>query len=374
MSGLKLSERWRERLSELEVPCVAVFLLTCHWFGELAYHGLRHVPVGTLAVSFGLMLLFGTTYWLSIVNRFHPTRSFREFAGASWNLRTPQAVVAATFVTFVLALFTGNDMLASWLALNTNDPVAFDWHRAWPLALLVIVVAWIARRERLAAPIDRNRARGAPQAGPVKKSPNLVWFLSDPPAKLSNVRDVKSAFQFAGIEITFVDLDADLAGFARGAAMPYPHAIRWNWEQFLRAIAYHRGVLSRIYLITSDVSIIHLPFLQQVLRGYKETQSIELRYVGVGGTTRIPNPLPADWRESGIDFEDFEVMFHAVEEAVKDAGGVKNVVVDITGGQKPSTAAAVMFTVDRAMQAQYVQTGRDKKVIGYDLVYPPVPR
>jgi succinyl-CoA synthetase beta subunit len=74
----------------------------------------------------------------------------------------------------------------------------------------------------------------------------------------------------------------------------------------------------------------------------------------------------------GLDFEDLEAALSTIKIAV-DHAGEEEAIIDITGGQKPNTAAAVLFTVKRKTRAQYVQTNIPKGVVSYDIVTEPVP-
>ena len=44
------------------------------------------------------------------------------------------------------------------------------------------------------------------------------------------------------------------------------------------------------------------------------------------------------------------------------------IMVDFTGGQKPSSVVAAAVTFNRRVKAQYVQTNRPWNVVSYDLI------
>ena len=76
------------------------------------------------------------------------------------------------------------------------------------------------------------------------------------------------------------------------------------------------------------------------------------------------------WEEP-VDFENFEAVHEALEsihnKLVEELVEEVELCVDITGGQKPTSAAAGLFTVNKDVVIQYVQTNRPKKPQMYDV-------
>jgi len=164
----------------------------------------------------------------------------------------------------------------------------------------------------------------------------------------------------------------------------------FSWEMLLRGIyPHHRaGTLNRVYLIGStpggDTSGQRLqdrgtrpmlPLCQALLQAY------------LPGVTIIP------WRASPQELKaldeftmsskmglpphecDFEMIQHVSREldALIDhdrrlhATEESSICIDITGGQKPSSAAAVLVSLNRRVSIQYVQTGGPKEAHSYDI-------
>ena len=77
--------------------------------------------------------------------------------------------------------------------------------------------------------------------------------------------------------------------------------------------------------------------------------------------------------EHALDFEDIDNVYHALDEIInrvtKDKGVFtdKDIIVDFTGGQKPTSVALALYTLQRNIVCQYVQTGGDKEVLQYDM-------
>ena len=78
-----------------------------------------------------------------------------------------------------------------------------------------------------------------------------------------------------------------------------------------------------------------------------------------------------------LDFEDVDEVYHALDELVGRIidGGYKerDIIVDLTGGQKPTSVALALYTLHRDIVCQYVQTGGDKDVLQYNMaLHPPI--
>lgn len=127
-----------------------------------------------------------------------------------------------------------------------------------------------------------------------------------------------------------------------------------TWEMPFRAIEYHASSLDRIVLFTSSggkcSSAESGLFIQLVAALYPDVSVME----------------------QIVDFEDLEVVFKAVEKLYADAAASglrdQDVLVDITGGQKPNSIAAAIATLAVGRQFQYISTG-DKVVRSYDVGY-----
>lgn len=130
-----------------------------------------------------------------------------------------------------------------------------------------------------------------------------------------------------------------------------------TWEMPVLAIKHHSSELKYLYVITSsgpDGSSQLMPTFKKVVNYlFPPVEVIELI-------------------KGGIDFEDIKKVFEAIEKfysEVKEKGiNKKEVIVDITGGQKTNSIAASIATLTLGRQFQYVST-RDKRVLSYDVGY-----
>jgi hypothetical protein len=148
---------------------------------------------------------------------------------------------------------------------------------------------------------------------------------------------------------------------------------QWSWEMVLRGIAPHLSPLRRIYLVGSKDSqgesgVVPGTFAQrEMLRRFLAP------YLVAAGKAAMPSgaaSMIVPWEEP-VDFENFEAVHEALEsihnKLVEELVEEVELCVDITGGQKPTSAAAGLFTVNKDVVIQYVQTNRPKKPQMYDV-------
>jgi hypothetical protein len=173
--------------------------------------------------------------------------------------------------------------------------------------------------------------------------------------------------------LTFKDLGRDIAVLEAGAERCHP----WNGEQLLRALEHHAqaqngGPLRSLYVAASKDSKELLDFIAELVHGYGQLEHVKIYYVeGASEPVEIVRRADEFARVSGLNFESLEAALLTIEKAVEHAGD--DIIVDITGGQKPNTAAAMLFTVDRKIRVQYVQTKDPKGIVTYDIAISPTP-
>lgn len=130
-----------------------------------------------------------------------------------------------------------------------------------------------------------------------------------------------------------------------------------TWYMPLKAIDFHVLQVEYLYLLTSsgehgtqrDVSL----FIEIINRLYPAIATIKLL------------------RNNGLDFDNVEAVFDAVEELYHDAAKKEykenEVLVDITGGKKTNSIAASFAVLARGRKFQYISY--DKLVTSYDVEY-----
>jgi hypothetical protein len=129
----------------------------------------------------------------------------------------------------------------------------------------------------------------------------------------------------------------------------------WNWQQILRALERHRGRLKRVRLIGStDGSFDQLESCAELVRRYAPGVVVE------------PFTRP-------VDFENFRDLVTVIREVIREEATAKieprDMVVDVTGGQKPASAAAAAVTLKSRVRFGYVQTNPRYDVKCYDAVF-----
>lgn len=158
-------------------------------------------------------------------------------------------------------------------------------------------------------------------------------------------RDSESVFTLAGD-----DLAADIGGIAG----------RWNWQQILRGIEPHVRRVERVHLLGSpgdDGSFAWLPRCKEMLGLYLRPE-VEVRIYPIA-----------------VDFESVDDVIQVVRSLVDAETGrngvsERDVIVDITGGQKTTSAAAAVVTLNSRVTFQYVSAeSPTPRVRAYDLVY-----
>lgn len=210
-------------------------------------------------------------------------------------------------------------------------------------------------------------------APPGRPLPQIVLFLSSLQTDRGGITGgVPDALPLSS------DLIADLAEMVRRKP-----GVRWAWEMPLRGLAHHRFALEGVTLFCSRESLPQAHLFAALLRGrYKDAfprlmpDKVRL-LVGRNGRPELiacPDaPVAADANPTHAwDFEEYEELYRGLSGMLDRLGEErvteKQVVVDVTGGQKPNSIVGALLTVNRGAIFQYVQTGGEHKVIAYDLV------
>ncbi len=222
-------------------------------------------------------------------------------------------------------------------------------------AVFGAVGAWRYRESTrsLFAKVEQLQARASPRKA-------LIFFVSTqsalkeiPPASGAATIDMGPG---RSIELSRVDADSDAGRLGEHS--------RWSWEQILRGIGAHGKKLEFIYLIGSSDS---------------ESQTGSFRQLPIAAAFFEPYLKGSKIRlaEAAVDFENYASVSEALEKAIRAAKalgiGDQQICVDITGGQKPTSAAGTIATLNRDVVLQYVQTAGQKQALIYDIHYAGAP-
>jgi len=132
---------------------------------------------------------------------------------------------------------------------------------------------------------------------------------------------------------------------------------RKRWEMPLKAIEYHKSRVKKVLLFTSSgangTSAMSGDFRKVVQFFYPAIRVEEIK-------------------QGGMDFEDVEEVFKVVEDFFgrneKENVTESDMLVDITGGQKPNSIAAAIATLATGRNFQYIST-ETKEVRVFDVRY-----
>ena len=247
----------------------------------------------------------------------------------------------------------------SWVADGIKGEVLFeDWPwgqvfaNHWWLGLTFAAVCLVgASRWLYGYRSDFTLVRSLSQVEcPAHRS--LVILVSTPNLKLKRNRDGSlhlplqdgSVFQLTG------NLNKDIGKI--------PPALRWNWQQLLRGLRPHAGMLERVRLVGSSGgkgSFGYLASCKAMLQQYLPSECII-----------TPHPQEAD-------FENFNGLVGQLrkiveEETKKDEMTDEDIIIDITGGPKTASIAGSSITFTTKVTFQYVQTHPPFEVYAYDVV------
>lgn len=226
----------------------------------------------------------------------------------------------------------------------------------------------------------RPRTRHLQQTTP-PRSAHLILFLSNLRVKEGDTEGWQKLADRNGLPEGLDSLPEDLQD-AMNALVNYKQTKpMWSWEMPLRAIRHHLGEqLQTITLICSKESLRQAAWFARLVRLYLSAlPQVELRIL-----LNAP-PRSAEWvlladqiyspdeaNRRGWDFEDFDQLVRAFDHLLNRLHEEKQaqeeqIVIDITGGQKPNSIAGAAVTFNTGVTIQYVQTGHDHEVIGYEL-------
>lgn len=150
---------------------------------------------------------------------------------------------------------------------------------------------------------------------------------------------------------------------------------KWPWQQLLRGIkpvAERPGADAALTIVLVGSSgptgsFRQLPDLIRFMRLFPELAEMRHVHITRMRTDRCPRCLrffcdpgcPDRGGDNGVNFEDYNQILRLVRETVFDACdlvGDDHVLVDVTGGQKPTSLAAAVATIGEKGIVQYVQT------------------
>ena len=167
------------------------------------------------------------------------------------------------------------------------------------------------------------------------------------------------------------NLEEDLM---RWDAMKKSHYIpNWSWEMTLRGICHHVGILETVTLICSEQSFPQVETFEKIFENYEKLKGIPV-FLLVQKNKRF-NLIKMRERTGyrAFDFQNLDELSRAFGSMLDEFNnrGIpdKDIIIDITGGQVPTSVSGVLMTLNRKIKAQYVQTNDPWTPVSYDVVY-----
>ncbi len=239
------------------------------------------------------------------------------------------------------------DPLFTWIPILCNYPIIIT---SVVTILFISSIAWAySRRSDFLAFRTLNQE---------ECSPHSCLIL---PLSIMLPKPVTSDFpiQFAsGVSIPGDDLQTDIEGL---------NPAKWNWQQMLRVLQIHQHTLKHVFLIGSadteyqgkkTLGSFHdITFAKKIIKKY------------------CPNIVKIDDIDhygTPVDFEDFKSLVSVMEEGIsfykKKGLHEQDIIIDATGGQKITSIAAAVVTMNNNVTFHYVQTNPPNRVLAYDLL------
>lgn len=267
------------------------------------------------------------------------------------------------FWRILSAFFFGWLFLISihWLALGLEgEPLFTHWfhdpeshHRGWTLAvtfgLVILSSYWLYRHRRRYLPV-RSLSRTASSKSAYT---HLILIVSTP--------NLEPVLPRAGELFPLPIGTAVLQGASLKDDIESLNAVRWNWQQLLRALQAltESSLLQCVYLIGSFSS----PDSKGSYEWLDTCKALVEHYLPKTEIVKFHKP---------VDFENLADLLEAINSIIQQAkqqgAQEKGIIIDATGGQKTASIAASLATLHNKVAFQYVQTHKPYEVFAYDVI------
>ncbi|MGA1871271.1 MAG: hypothetical protein ACMUJM_22305 [bacterium] len=237
------------------------------------------------------------------------------------------------------------------------------------LFFIICVILFIRSRGKFFPPRTRHLKQQA-----IEKRKHLVLFLSNLKPTLEKTAGIPEELKLSD------DIHHDIQTIESLKKGDSP--LMWKWEMPLRGIAYHLedgtqkgNALETVTIICSEASIHQIKLFYALCIQYRQLKSKTFYLLAKESEHTILIPLSSSIdieNFQGYNFEDFDEIVEAMDRMLYEFAckgySHKDTIVDITGGQKPTSIVAAAMTFNLEIRAQYVQTNAPWDVKGYDVV------
>ena len=267
-------------------------------------------------------------------------------------------------IGYILGGWTTVELYESVKLLMAREHVSISWLGVFSIAVFIFYAFFSYEyRKELMQPHTRYLEKID-----MPKKKILVLFLSKIQPDLEKTGGMPNDYTI----LSFKNLTRDLEVIKE---MKDTKKIRWLWEMPLRAIAHHLPKLQKIIVVCSEGNISQGKLFHDICRRWDGDFKGKSIYL-LAKQKESERPVLLDYQNypasnecEGWDFENFDEITEALRTLAKILQKDKDMVIDITGGQKTTSVAAISTTINKGIQAQYVQTEGTNRVIGYDVVY-----
>lgn len=238
----------------------------------------------------------------------------------------------------------------------------------WVILFFIMVVILFRQRDKFFPPRTRYL-----QNEKAQKRKHLVLFLSTIHPDLVKTNGIPDK-----LHLLCQNISDDLASIKKKRI---EEEIWWNWEMPLRAINHHLEIIESITICCSGQSLLHVHFFLNICGRYRQLEKVKfVLLVLQNNRPRLvdTSDLVMDNRDfrqenfvkyTGCDFESFDELTRALLFLIaRNKIFEKEIMIDITGGQKPTSIVGASVTFNQKIKAQYVQTGGNNEVLSYDVI------
>jgi hypothetical protein len=284
---------------------------------------------------------------------------FREFC--PW-LVAAITVLSANLASNILwetfAVFTG----------RKDGNIAF-WGVFLCLAFFMFMVKVLSRQKGFFPP--RTRYLSNKDA---ERRKHLFLFLSTISPKIERTNGIPD-----NIELLFSTIAEDLEIIRKAK----DNKIWWKWEMPLRAINHHLGMLETTTLICSKESLKQVYLFLNICLKYNELNDVDFylllqkegnpKHLDTAFVNHVTDFKYEDFiNYEGLDFESFDELTEAFLYLIsKYKNAEKDIMIDITGGKKPTSIVGASVTFNQKIKAQYIQTEDENRALSYDVILAP---
>jgi len=290
--------------------------------------------------------------------------TFKEFSPWFW---AAIAVLSANLTSSVIW-----ETFNIW-ADGENSNISY-WRIMICILFVSLVVKFYRNRNKFFPPRTKRFSNKD-----AEKRKHLFLFLSTISPNIEETSGIPDK-----LELLFSNIAEDLEIMKKAKeSEEKENKVQWNWEMPLRAINHHLKMpLETITLICSEKSLDQAHLFLNICRKYNELNNIhfylllqkkcEPKHLDVAFINRANDFKYDKFIDfQGLDFENFDKLTDAFVyllglKIFKNAE--EDIMIDITGGQKPTSIVGAAITFNKKIKAQYIQTSGENRALSYDVI------